>query len=250
MKTLGIIPARYASSRLPGKPLADIHGKPMIWHVYQGVKNAVDRTIVATDDERIIKAVRSFGGEVMMTSADHINGSSRCAEVVRKLNDTFDVVVNIQGDEPMIAPEPILALTALFNRPEVEMATLAQRVGAGEATMRGGNSVYLTTDINQRALYFSRQVIPFMRDEAQAEWHKRATYYRHIGMYAFRPEALVDFSSMKESTLEGIEKLEQLRWLENGRHLHVAFTDHFGISVDTEEDLQRARNKIDPSGMP
>ncbi len=247
MKTLGIIPARYASSRLPGKPLADIHGKPMIWHVYQGIVNALDKTIVATDDERIASAVRSFGGDVVMTSSNHPNGTSRCAEVVETLPETFDVIVNIQGDEPMIAVEPILSLTSLFERPDVEMATLAQRVDANEEPMEGGNSVYLTTDIHNKALYFSRQIIPFMRDEATYEWHKKAPYYRHIGMYAFRPQALLDFSRMKESHLERVEKLEQLRWLENGRSLHVAFTNHFGVSVDTEEDLVRARKKINPS---
>lgn len=247
MKTLGIIPARFASSRLPGKPLADIHGKPMIWHVYQGAKEAVDRLIVATDDERIATVVSDFGGEAMMTSPDHVNGSSRCAEVVSNLDDSFDVIVNIQGDEPMIESAPIRALISLFSRPEVEMATLALRLPPDFGEMEGGNSVYLTVDKFQRALYFSRQVIPFMRDVPNAQWTKEAAYFRHIGMYAFRPQALKDFSNMEESTLERIEKLEQLRWLENGRALHVAFTDHYGISVDTDSDLELARKKINPS---
>ncbi|MCH8546581.1 MAG: 3-deoxy-manno-octulosonate cytidylyltransferase [Cryomorphaceae bacterium] len=244
MKTLGIIPARFSSSRLPGKPLADIHGKPMIWHVYQGTKEAVDRLIVATDDERIAAAVRDFGGEAMMTSPDHVNGSSRCAEVVSHLEETYDVIVNIQGDEPMIETAPILSLVALFSRPEVEMATLALRLPSDFGEMEGGNSVYLTVDKYQRALYFSRQVIPFMRDVPTDQWTREANYFRHIGMYAFRPQALVDFSAMEESPLEQIEKLEQLRWLENGRALHVAFTNHYGISVDTDSDLALARKKI------
>ncbi len=247
MKTLGIIPARFASSRLPGKPLADIHGKPMIWHVYQGAKEAVDRLIVATDDERIARVVRDFGGEAMMTSPDHVNGSSRCAEVISKLVDTFDVIVNIQGDEPMIEAEAIQSLLALFSRPEVEMATLALRLPSDFGEMEGGNSVYLTVDKFQRALYFSRQVIPYTRDVPRALWSEKTNYYRHIGMYAFRPQALLDFSGMDESTLEQTEKLEQLRWLENGRPLHVAFTNHYGISVDTESDLALARKKINPS---
>lgn len=244
MTTLGIIPARFASTRLPGKPLAEIHGKPMIWHVYQGAQTAVDRLIVATDDQRIANVVSDFGGEAMMTSKNHINGTTRCLEVVDNLSDTFDVVVNIQGDEPMIRPEPIRTLIELFTEAHVEMGTLAQRVDPSDGPLEGGNSVFLTVDIHQRALYFSRHVIPFMRDVDPQEWQTQFTYLKHIGMYAFRPAALRAFAAMTESALEKVEKLEQLRWLENGRSLHVALSNHRGISVDTAEDLDHARKKI------
>ncbi|MCC5919020.1 MAG: 3-deoxy-manno-octulosonate cytidylyltransferase [Cryomorphaceae bacterium] len=247
MTTLGIIPARFASSRLPGKPLADIHGKPMIQWVYERAKPALQHLVVATDDQRIFDVVESFGGDCILTSTGHLNGSSRCREALDVWSDQRqlqpDVIINIQGDEPMLKHEAISDLIQIFAREEVEMATLAS--AATPRNIQSGSDVFLTTDINGKAMYFSRNVIPFQRDEPLENWPNTFPYLRHIGMYGFRPKALRTFAKLPESSLEVAEKLEQLRWLENGFALHVAITRHeSGISVDTTSDLEEVRRII------
>lgn len=244
MTSLGIIPARYASTRLPGKPLADIGGKPMIQRVYEAAKSGVDWLIVATDSEEIASIVKSFGGEVIRTGSHHINGTSRCAEALQTWTNntgkTPDVVVNIQGDEPLLKATAIEKLVDLFRRNEVELATLVQVISKNE-TPKEGSDVYVVCDKHQKALYFSRSVIPFVRDENKEAWSSVHHYLKHIGMYAFRPKTLLEISAWEEGKLERAEKLEQLRWLENGQSIYVAETDYECISVDTPEDLEKVR---------
>lgn len=245
MKVLGIIPARYASTRLPGKPLIDLSGKPMIQHVYERAMNSVNELIVATDDERILNTVRQFGGRSIMTSSDHSNGTSRCAEVIAALNaqgQIFDVVINIQGDEPLLDPELPKKLTYLFHGPEVQIGTAIRPVQTPSELTEG--SVYVVTGKDHRALYFSRSIIPFQRDVPRHLWQQTYPYFQHIGIYAFRSSVLSKIVSLPSSPLEEAEKLEQLRWLSAGYSIFCVETAFESIPVDTPDDAEKVRKLL------
>ena len=223
MNVLGIIPARYGSTRLEGKPLIDLCGKPMIQHVYEQAKKLLEHVVVATDDERIVKVVQEFGGDVVMTSKDHNTGTNRCLEAYRVFSKrkslNFDVIVNIQGDEPLLDPEQIRLLISCFNDGVTEMATLVIPVKETDDTF-ADSGVFVVIDRFNNALYFSRSVIPFVRDSDKKDWSKNHTFYKHIGMYAFKPQTLIEFASLQQTTLEIAESLEQNRWLENGKKIN------------------------------
>lgn len=241
MRILGIIPARYASSRLPGKALKLIGDKSMIRHVYEQCIRAgsLEKVIVATDHPDIEREVRSFGGEVMLTSEDHPSGTDRCEEVAEKEGNGFDFVINIQGDEPFIDPEQI-DLLAKTCTPQTELATLVRRIeDLGDLFNRNVVKVVLTLD--GRALYFSRSAIPAFRDLPETRWLQEHPYWRHIGMYAYRTDILKEITRLPLGVLEQAESLEQLRWLENGYQVFTAETDHQATGIDTPEDLERVR---------
>lgn len=247
MKFIGVIPARFASTRLPGKPLADIQGKPMIQWVYENARKALNRVIVATDDRRVFEAVQAFGGEVMMTAADHQSGTDRIGEVARKLGDSLnaaDVVVNIQGDEPFIQARQIELLSALFADEAVQIGTLVKKIDQTEVLFNP-NIPKVVLDISSHALLFSRSAIPFARGVEKEDWLKHHTYYKHIGMYAYRVSTLLELVQLPLGKLEQAESLEQLRWLENGYKIKVAMTDLESLAVDTPEDLEKARRFAD-----
>lgn len=229
----GIIPARYDSSRFPGKPLADICGKPMIWHVYNQACKCTyfKKNILATDDERIFSAAESYDIPVVMTKKDHPSGSDRVLEAAEILNIPDDaVVVNIQGDEPLIDPLMLLELVKPFEDSDISVTTLANVIDSDEAA--NPNRVKAVLSTTGRALYFSRSLIPYPRDT------KTVDYYGHIGLYAFRMKALKHFVSLDTGELENTEKLEQLRLLENDIPIHVVLTEHKSVGVDTPEDLE------------
>ena len=244
MKVLGIIPSRYGSTRLEGKPLMDICGKPMIQRVYERANKALTDVLVATDDERIEKAVKDFGGNVVMTSNKHNTGTNRCLEAYEifksEADIDFDVVINIQGDEPLLEPEQIKQIISCFNDKTTELATLVIPVKASENLFKGG--VFVVIDKNNNALYFSRSVIPFVRDADKNNWQEQHTFYKHVGMYAFTPKALKVFANLPQTSLEIAESLEQNRWLENGKKIKVAKTEFETIAVDTMEDLENVKN--------
>ncbi|MBO4308172.1 MAG: 3-deoxy-manno-octulosonate cytidylyltransferase [Bacteroidales bacterium] len=246
MKILGIIPARYASTRFPGKPLALIDGKPMIEHVWRGVteSSAVSRAIVATDDSRIAEAVRAFGGEVMMTGEHHRSGTDRCGEVVKKLvhsADCYDVVINIQGDEPRVAASQLRTVAAIFDDPKTEIATLKKSIASPEELF-SPNVVKVVCNPSGDALYFSRQPIPYLRNTEKDLWLEKQKYYKHIGIYAFRLDILESVTKLAQTPLELSESLEQLRWLENGFRISVRETDVENIAIDTPEDLLKLQS--------
>ena len=240
----GIIPARYASSRFPGKPLAMIGNKTMIERVYEQASKAIDLVYVATDDERIFKTVRGFGGKAVMTSPDHFSGTDRCAEAITIITAETgiktDVVVNIQGDEPFIRPEQIRLIKNCFNSEEVELATLIRKTGTDEDIFNP-NQPKVIVDARGDAIYFSRSVIPFVRDADKNEWTVKHTFYKHIGLYAYRTEALGSITRLPRSPLEIAESLEQNRWIENGYRIRTALTEWESIGIDTPEDLEKAK---------
>jgi 3-deoxy-manno-octulosonate cytidylyltransferase (CMP-KDO synthetase) len=247
-QSLGIIPARYQSSRFPGKPLVDIMGKTMIRRVYEQAAKSkcLSRVIVATDDSRIADEVMSFGGEVCMTSSNHQTGTDRCAEVVNLLGNDLRkdaVVINIQGDEPFIDPSQINDLCSCFLNRNVELATLTSKFGSIEEVMNH-NTIKVVKDLNGFALYFSRQAIPFFRDNIENIEENLSNYNRHIGIYGYRVATLQKISKLSESFLEKSEKLEQLRWLENGFRIMTAQNNHLSISVDTPEDLKNILSRF------
>lgn len=237
MKIIGIIPSRYASTRLPGKPLLDIEGTSLIQRVYEQCKKSalLSDVVVATDDKRIVQEVQSFEGRVYMTSSAHPSGTDRCAEVMELLDEEVDAVVNIQGDEPFIRPEQIDQLCRLLMQSEVELATLVKRFPEG-SDVADPNTVKVVMDAEQNALYFSRSVIPFDRTG-----DRRSSYYQHIGIYAYRADTLRRIVKLDRGNLEMVESLEQLRWLENGYSVRACETDFQSVGVDTPEDLERAR---------
>lgn len=243
MKFIGIIPARYASTRFPGKPLADIKGKPMIQRVYEQASKVLPVVYVATDDERIFNAVRAFRGNAVMTSTDHKSGTDRCAEAVRKAEvereEMYDVVVNIQGDEPFIVPDMLLKVMSCFNDGKTDIATLVKPFGADEDIFNP-NSPKVVVNTSNFALYFSRSVVPFLRGVDKKDWQKTHTFLKHIGLYAYRTKVLQQLTQLDQGVLEEAESLEQLRWLENGYHIKVEYTDHQSFGIDTPEDLQKA----------
>ncbi len=244
MKFLGIIPARYASTRFPGKPLADINGKTMIQKVYEQVAKALDHVYVATDDKRIEEVVKNFGGNVVMTSSNHQSGTDRIAEaanyIADQLNLHFDVVINIQGDEPFIQPEQINLLKSCFSNPSTQIATLIKKITNSDEIF-DPNKVKVVTAKDNRAIYFSRSPIPFVRDENHEEWKNKHEFFKHIGMYAYRLDALMEVTKLEQSSLELTESLEQLRWIESGYWIQTEITEHESIGIDTPEDLIRVK---------
>lgn len=242
MKFIGIIPARYSSSRFPGKPLADMAGKPMIQRVYEQVKLALDEVWVATDDTRILEAVEAFGGNAVMTSASHKSGTDRCKEAYQKINKDFDVVINIQGDEPFIQPEQINAIKDCFDTPNIELATLVKpfKKEDGFEALFNNNSPKVVINNNNEAIYFSRSIIPYIRDVHHTEWLDKHTFYKHIGMYAYRVDILNKITELPQSSLELAESLEQLRWIENGYKIKVGYTNVETIGIDTPYDMEKA----------
>ena len=242
MKFIGIIPARYASTRFPAKPLALLGGKPVIQRVYEQVNGVLDEACVATDDERIEAAVKAFGGKVVMTSTNHKSGTDRVQEAFEKIGQGYDVVVNIQGDEPFIQPSQLEAVKACFEDEATQIATLVKPFveADGWEALQNPNSPKVVVDGRMNALYFSRSVIPYLRGVEKEEWLKKHTYYKHIGLYAYRAEVLKEITRLPQSSLELAESLEQLRWLENGYCIKVGITNTETIGIDTPEDLEKA----------
>jgi len=240
--SLILIPARYASTRFPGKPLVEIQGKPMVQHVYEKAIAVAGQVYVATDDARIYETVQAFGGKAVMTSSDHQSGTDRCFEayvkVKEELQRDFEVIVNVQGDEPFIDPGQIETLIARFANPEIQIATLAKPFEENEEIF-DPNKVKVVFSRQGMALYFSRSPIPFCRGMEQEKWLATTSYYKHVGMYAYRPEVLQAVTALPRGGLEQAESLEQLRWLENGYKIAVGITHHESIGIDTPEDLQR-----------
>lgn len=242
MKFIAIIPARYASTRFPGKPLARLGGKPVIERVYEQVAGVLDDAVVATDDERIRDAVRAFGGRVEMTSPDHRSGTDRCREAYERLGAEYDVVVNVQGDEPFIRPSQLETVKRCFDDPSTDIATLVKPFTEADGldALENPNSPKVVLGSADQALYFSRSVIPYLRGVPREEWLARHTFYKHIGMYAFRRETLYKVTALPQSALERAESLEQLRWLENGFRIRAGISDVETIGIDTPEDLAKA----------
>jgi 3-deoxy-manno-octulosonate cytidylyltransferase (CMP-KDO synthetase) len=241
-KFLALIPARYASTRFPGKPLADIHGKPMIQHVYERALTVFNHAYVATDDIRIEETVKKFGGNVVMTSEDHKSGTDRCLEALKKvekgLKCSFDVVVNIQGDEPFIQDSQLKLISECFDDKDTEIATLVKKIDL-QTDLFDSNKPKVVLTAGQKAIYFSRQPIPFYRGLEESKWLSEHTYFKHIGLYAYRSETLKAITKLPQSKLELAESLEQLRWIENGYQITVRETDVENMAVDTPADLQR-----------
>lgn len=246
MKVIAIIPARYASTRFPAKPLAVLGGKPIVQWVYEAVAKAVERVVVATDDKRIYDAVAAFGGEVVMTSTEHQSGTDRCAEAYEKLGSKADIVINVQGDEPFIEPAQIESLIKCFENDTIDIATLVKPFSAEDSVevLENPNSPKVVINANGEAIYFSRSVIPYLRGVERGEWLKHHTFYKHIGIYAFRADVLEEVARLQQTPLEKAEKLEQLRWLESGYKIGVGVTDIETVGIDTPEDLQRAESLL------
>lgn len=243
MQFVGIIPARYASTRFPGKPLADLGSKPMIQRVYEQAKKAISEVVVATDDERIYDCVRGFGGEVVMTRADHKCGTDRCLEAFEKLGIRGEaVVINIQGDEPFIQPEQIEAIKSCFDDPTTQIATLVKSFteADGLEALENPNTPKVVMSPDGTALLFSRSVIPYLRGIDKSEWLAQHMHYKHIGMYAYRTEVLKEITQLAQTPMEKAESLEQLRWLENGYKIKVAVCHTASIGIDTPADLEKA----------
>jgi len=245
MNFIGIIPARFQSTRFPGKPLALLGGKPIVQWVYENAQKALDAVYVATDDERIFRAVEAFGGKAVYTSPNHQSGTDRCAEAAQKIAEElkFDVVINIQGDEPFIRPEQVESLKACFSSPETEIATLIKPI-IHAAEITNINRPKVVIGKNQEALYFSRSPIPFVRDSKPGEWLLRNQFYSHVGMYAYRFDVLLELTKLPVGILEKAESLEQLRWLENGYRIKTAQTKFENIGIDTPDDLETAKKYL------
>ncbi len=238
IKATGIIPARFASSRFPGKPLIDLAGKSMIQRVYEQClkSKSLSNIIIATDDEIIFNHAKTFTDQVCMTSPDHPSGTDRCAEVVSKMNINTDVVINIQGDEPLINPNQIDLLVSCFNDPKTQIATLI-KVITDPATLFNNNTPKVILDSENFAIYFSRETIPHLRNTPKDSWLEKHTFYQHIGIYAYQTSILNTLTKLKPSTLELAESLEQLRWIENGYKIKTAVTDDETFAIDTPEDV-------------
>lgn len=238
---IGIIPARYASTRFPGKPLINIHGKTMIQRVYeQVIQSELDAVIVATDDSRIADHVLSFGGKVEMTQANHLTGTDRCNEVASKFN-AEDVIINIQGDEPFIHPNQINELLQVFRMNKlVEIATQCKLIDAGSLIF-DSNIIKVVRDTKNFAMYFSRNPVPFIRNLSPDQWSTEQKHFKHIGIYGYRKLILEQLSNLKEGNLETAESLEQLRWMENGFKIFVAETQYETFGIDVPEDLKKIK---------
>ncbi|MCU4156353.1 3-deoxy-manno-octulosonate cytidylyltransferase [Carboxylicivirga sp. A043] len=240
-KILGIIPARYASTRFPGKPLADIGGKIMVQRVYEQANKELDCVYVATDDERIEKAVLAFGGKVVMTSVNHQSGTDRCAEALTKVKELeqsdFYAVINIQGDEPFISPKQITSVAHCFNDVATQLATLVKPVTSSD-DLFNPNKPKVVLSKDKRALYFSRSPIPYLRGVEESQWTDKHSYYNHVGLYGYRADVLFEITQLAIGQLEAAESLEQLRWLENGYSIRVEETTEESHGIDTPEDLE------------
>ena len=246
MKFTAVIPARYASTRFPGKPLAMLGGKTVIQRVYEQAASVLSDVYVATDDERILSAVEAFGGRAVMTRTDHKSGTDRIEEAVEKIErqgmdkeGQGDVIINIQGDEPFVQPSQIKTLMALFDDPETQIGTLGKRFESMEA-VQNPNSPKIVTDHRGFALYFSRSVIPFIRGIEVEDWLSHYPFLKHLGVYAYRREVLAEVTKLPQGVLEKAESLEQLRWLENGYRIRVGMTEVETVGIDTPADLDRA----------
>ena len=243
---IGIIPARYTSTRFPGKPLVEIAGKTMIQRVYDQARKALEVVYVATDDERIYNAVQQFEGNVVYTSATHKSGTDRCAEAIRNIEirdkTKFDIIINIQGDEPFIQPLQIEKLMNCFSDKDTQIATLIKPFSENE-NIFDPNKVKVVVNKRMQAIYFSRATIPYLRNTVQKEeWKNFHPYYLHIGMYAYRKEILCELTELKQTVLEKAESLEQLRWLEHGYTIKTEITKLESIGIDTPDDLERIKN--------
>lgn len=239
MKYIAVIPARYASTRFPGKPLAVLGGKTVIQRVYEQAANVLSEAYVATDDKRIFNAVEAFGARAVMTKADHKSGTDRIEEAVEKIATDADVIINIQGDEPFIQPSQIKTLMHLFDDPETQIGTLGKPFETMDA-VENPNSPKIVTDRRGFALYFSRSIIPYIRGVDQKEWLGDYPFLKHLGVYAYRREVLAEVTRLPQSPLEKAESLEQLRWLENGYRIRVGITEMETVGIDTPDDLTRA----------
>lgn len=243
MKVLGIIPARYASTRFPGKPLADIGGKMMVQRVFEQSRKGLEHVVVATDDKRIIEAVEKFGGNAVMTSKKHQNGTDRCAEALinyqEKTGIEFEVVINIQGDEPFIQPEQLLKVKSCFEKKTTQIATLVKPINNSEDIFSEKEAKVVLNSKNE-VIYFSRAPIPYlMKVKNHKEWVTRNRFYKHIGIYGYRAEILHKITQLPPTPLEIAESLEQLRWIEHGYKIKVEFTEFESVSVDTPKDLKK-----------
>lgn len=246
MDFVGIIPARYASTRFPGKPLAKLGGKIVIQRVYEQVRSVLDDVYVATDDERIMNAVKSFGGNAVMTSPNHKSGTDRIEEAVNIIGKNFDVVINIQGDEPFIHKSQIETICKCFDDPQTMIATLGRPFSEKDTIkdLENPNLPKLICDNNGFAMYFSRSIIPYIRGEEKSNWINKFNYLKHIGLYAYRANVLREITKLPQSSLELAESLEQLRWLQNGYQIKVGITNIETIGIDTPEDLEKAEEFI------
>lgn len=249
-KYIGIIPARYASTRFPGKPLALVGGKPMIERVYTRVAEVLPEVIVATDDTRISEAVEAFGGRYEMTSELHRSGTDRCLEAYRKSGSDADVIINIQGDEPFIDRSQLEALMRNFEDADVQIASLARRFDPqrGFDALFDPNSVKVVMDENLNALYFSRSIIPYVRNYDWKKWTEKAEFFTHVGLYGYRAETLAKLCALPQSPLEIAESLEQLRWLQAGYSIRMALTDVTNFGIDTPADLEAANEYLESLG--
>ena len=239
MKFIGIIPARYASTRFPGKPLALLDGKPVIQHVYEKVAAVLEAAYVATDDERIYDVVKSFGGQVVMTRTDYKSGTDRIEEAIEKIGGEWDVVVNVQGDEPFVAKSQLDTICHCFDDPTTQIATLGKPFESMEA-VQNPNSPKIVVDNMGFAMYFSRSVIPYVRGKEKSSWLTHYPFLKHLGIYAYRKDVLRQVTQLPQSSLEIAESLEQLRWLQNGFKIKVGTTDVETVGIDTPQDLERA----------
>lgn len=239
MKFIGIIPARYASTRFPGKPLALLGGKPVIQHVYEKVAAVLEAAYVATDDERLYDVVKSFGGQVVMTRTDHKSGTDRIEEAIEKIGGEWDVVVNVQGDEPFVAKSQLDTICHCFDDPTTQIATLGKPFESMEA-VQNPNSPKIVVDNMGFAMYFSRSVIPYVRGKEMSSWLTHYPFLKHLGIYAYRKDVLRQVTQLPQSSLELAESLEQLRWLQNGFKIKVGTTDVETVGIDTPQDLERA----------
>lgn len=239
MKVIGIIPARYASTRFPGKPLAKLGGKYVIQRVIEQVQEVLDDVWVATDDERIYNTVESLGANVVMTHSDHQSGTDRIAEAISKIGGGFDVVINIQGDEPFIQKSQIETVISCFENENTQIATLGKRFESIEAA-RNPNSPKIILDNKGYAMYFTRALAPYIRGKEEKDWLESYPFLKHIGLYAYRSEVLHQITKLPQSNLELAEGLEQLRWLQNGYRIQVGLTDIETVGIDTPEDLSKA----------
>lgn len=243
MKFIGIIPARYASSRFPGKPLAMLGGKMVIERVVEQVSSILDNVYVATDDQRIYDAVTGFGGRAIITRTDHQSGTDRIREAYEKIGENFDVIINIQGDEPFIQQSQIKTVMECFNDENTQIATLGKPFETMEA-VQNPNSPKIVIDNNGYAMYFSRSEIPFVRNTDKKEWINKYPFMKHIGLYAYRSNVLKEITELPQSSLELAESLEQLRWLQNGYKIKVGTTDVETVGIDTPDDLKRAEEYL------
>ena len=240
MKTVGIIPARYGSSRFPGKPLAMIKGKTMIQRVCEQTwKSKLDDVVVATDDIRIADEVLKFGGKYVMTDPRHQSGTDRCCEALEILEEHYDAVINIQGDEPFIDPQHINLLVDMISRDDTQLASLVKRID-DEEELFGSNKVKVVMDKFGNALYFSRNPIPYMRNVAHEKWLQKGCFYQHLGIYAYKAATLRQIATMQPTALELAESLEQLRWLENGLSIRMAIVEAGSLAIDSPADLAKA----------